>query len=567
MTDNTSIVGNSIDIPQIDNPADIPSNHMTEDEFLMLRGVGYTVGDASIDKVGGANMFYLSEKQRQKTLADINHQNEQYHIKRAKAKDEYKALVAEGLIIPKTEIEKTITKAHGHPDLESTKAARRMATKRGIDWETGKSLDLSKLTDREIEKVWDDLSNVPFIEDEEKRLILDCDWRNYPKGTDRDEIWHDFDKAHSKGVNYLLYDYESDSEMSHEKAAEAHIDCSSYSYHSYVDVEKINSSMQLDSSTVVAAIQHNGKEIASIDVYGEVDIAYRGKTYHSASEYSEDLKGLMEIDPYWFENPDVFINHENRFEFSTEYSDTLIAVDAEHLTRKEIYTLLAECLEEASEKKVIPKDYETFLNNGGNVMLADEKQETKQVPRFENKYYIPELDINGTAEELFIEVRNGYCDKQPEKIAKIAELIENEAQVNHDSELTHKAEIVRAAHEVATADVSGLADKRMNVAQMKYDLLTNDSIYDINEVPLDDLGGTTASVKYENDTVLISVSDTYKDGNDTVYAQGASSYTREEFLNFSQTDFNAAIGSIIAYSMNETDRVAGKPEKSIIERD
>lgn len=411
MTDNTSIVGNSIEIPQIDNPAGIPSNHMTEDEFLMLRGVGYAVGDASIDKVGGANMFYLSEKQRQKTLADINRQNEQYHIKRAKAKDEYKALVAEGLIIPKTEIEKTITKAHGHPDLESTKAARRMATKRGIDWETGKSLDLSKLTDREIEKVWDDLANVPFVEDEEKRLILDCDWRNYPKGTDRDEIWHDFDKAHSKGVNYLIYDYES-SETSLEKADE--------------EVKK---------------------------------------------------------------------------------------------------------------------------------------------PSFEYHYYFPELDINGTAEKLYIEVRNGYCDENPDKIAKIAELIENEAQVNHDSELTHKAEIVRAAHEVATADVSGLADKRMNVAQMKYDLLTNDSIYDINEVPLDDLGGTTASVKYENDTVLISVSDTYKDGNDTVYAQGASSYTREEFLNFSQTDFNAAIGSIIAYSMNETDRVAGKPEKSIIERD
>ena len=566
MTDNTSIVGNSIDIPQIDNPADIPSNHMTEDEFLMLRGVGYTVGDASIDKVGGANMFYLSEKQRQKTLADINHQNEQYHIKRAKAKDEYKALVAEGLIIPKTEIEKTITKAHGHPDLESTKAARRMATKYGIDWKTGKPLDLFKLTDEDIEKAWDDLSDVPFTEDRDGTLVLDCDWRNYPQGTDRETIWHDFDMAHSKGVHYLIY--ERDAELA-DKAVEAHIDCSSYSYHSYVDVEKINSSMQLDSSTVVAAIQHNGKEIASIDVYGEVDIAYRGKTYHSASEYSEDLKGLMEIDPYWFENPDVFINHENRFEFSTEYSDTLIAVDAEHLTRKEIYTLLAECLEEASEKKVIPKDYETFLNNGGNVMLAYEKQETKQVPRFENKYYIPELDINGTAEELFIEVRNGYCDKQPEKIAKIAELIENEAQVNHDSELTHKAEIVRAAHEVATSDVSGLADKRMNVAQMKYDLLTNDNIYDIDEVPLDDLGGTTASVKYENDTVIISVSDTYKDGNDTVYAQGASSYTREEFLNFSQTDFNAAIGSIITYNMNETDRVAGKPEKekSIIERD
>lgn len=553
-------------VPKINNPANIPSNHMTEDEFLQLRGVGTPFGDAGIDRVGGANMFYLSEKQRKKALADIAAQNELYYSERAKAREEYNALVAEGLIIPKTTIERIITSAYGNPELNSTKAARRMATKYGIDWETGKPLDLFKLTDGDIEKAWDDLSDVPFTEDKDGTLVLDCDWRNYPKGTDRETIWHDFDMAHSKGVHYLIY--ERDDELA-DKAAEAQIDCSSYSYHSCVDVEKINSSMQLDSSTVVATIQHNGKEIASIDVYGEVDIAYRGETYHSASEYSEDLKGLMEIDPYWFENPDVFINHENRFEFSTEYSDTLIAVDAEHLTRKEIYTLLAECLEEASEKKVIPKDYETFLNNGGHVVLADEKQETKQVPRFENKYYIPELDINGTAEELFIEVRNGYCDKQPEKIAKIAELIENEAQVNHDSELTHKAEIVRAAHEVATSDVSGLADKRMNVAQMKYDLLTNDNIYDIDEVPLDDLGDTTASVKYENDTVLISVSDTYKDGNDTVYAQGASSYTREEFLNFSQTDFNAAIGSIIAYSMNETDRVAGKPEKekSIIERD
>lgn len=553
-------------VPEINNPANIPSNHMTEDEFLQLRGVGTPFGDAGIDRVGGANMFYLSEKQRKKTLDDIAAQNELYYIERAKAREEYNALVAEGLIIPKTTIERIITSAYGNPELNSTKAARRMATKYGIDWETGKPLDLFKLTDEDIEKAWDDLSDVPFTEDKDGTLVLDCNWRNYPQGTDRETIWHDFDMAHSKGVHYLIY--ERDDELA-DKAAEAHIDCSSYSYHSYVDVEKINSSMQLDSSTVVAAIQHNGKEIASIDVYGEVDIAYRGKTYHSASEYSEDLKELMEIDPYWFENPDVFINHENRFEFSTEYSDTLIAVDAEHLTRKEIYTLLAECLEEASEKKVIPKDYETFLNNGGHVVLADEKQETKQVPRFENKYYIPELDINGTAEELFIEVRNGYCDKQPEKIAKIAELIENEAQVNHDSELTHKAEIVRAAHEVATSDVSGLADKRMNVAQMKYDLLTNDNIYDIDEVPLDDLGGTTASVKYENDTVIISVSDTYKDGNDTVYAQGASSYTREELLNFSQTDFNAAIGSIITYNMNETDRVAGKPEKekSIIERD
>lgn len=133
-------IGSTNSIPKINNPAGIPSNHMSEDEFLMLKGYGDSASGIGIDRYAGANMYYSSNKQRQQTLSDINAQNEVYYANRKKAKAEYKSLVSQGKIVPKTTIEKTITSANGNPDLKSTQAARRMAQKMGVDWQTGKRI-------------------------------------------------------------------------------------------------------------------------------------------------------------------------------------------------------------------------------------------------------------------------------------------------------------------------------------------------------------------------------------------------------------------------------------------
>jgi len=113
---------------------------MTEDEFLNLRGVGFAVSGATIDKVGGANMTRMTEKQRAKARQEMDAESDAYFAKRAAAKEEYKILVSQGKIVPKTVIEKTLTAAHGNPEHESTQAARRMMQKRGFDWRTGKEL-------------------------------------------------------------------------------------------------------------------------------------------------------------------------------------------------------------------------------------------------------------------------------------------------------------------------------------------------------------------------------------------------------------------------------------------
>ena len=61
--------------------------------------------------------------------------------------------------------------------------------------------------DREIEKLWDELEDVPMYEDENCELCLDVDWQGWSKGTDVETIWHWFDENHSKGVGWLMNEY------------------------------------------------------------------------------------------------------------------------------------------------------------------------------------------------------------------------------------------------------------------------------------------------------------------------------------------------------------------------
>ncbi|WP_240416749.1 hypothetical protein [Paenibacillus periandrae] len=68
-----------------------------------------------------------------------------------------------------------------------------------------------KMTDQEVESLWVILTDVPFDEDAGfKELHLAHDWYIFKKGTEREEIWHWFDKNHSKGVAWLLYDHDAD---------------------------------------------------------------------------------------------------------------------------------------------------------------------------------------------------------------------------------------------------------------------------------------------------------------------------------------------------------------------
>lgn len=62
----------------------------------------------------------------------------------------------------------------------------------------------NEILDLLTEKLWDEFEDVLFVETENGTLVLHSEWNGFDAGTDRDTIWHWFDKMHSKGINWLL---------------------------------------------------------------------------------------------------------------------------------------------------------------------------------------------------------------------------------------------------------------------------------------------------------------------------------------------------------------------------
>ena len=95
--------------------------------------------DGQLDKVRMPHGETESQKRKR-------HKHEKAEIKAhgerlAELRQEYKDKVASGEIQKPSRFEILLSTAHGHPDNQSTHAARRVLTKRGYDWQTGEPLN------------------------------------------------------------------------------------------------------------------------------------------------------------------------------------------------------------------------------------------------------------------------------------------------------------------------------------------------------------------------------------------------------------------------------------------
>lgn len=68
---------------------------------------------------------------------------------------------------------------------------------------------LSRLTQDELEQAWSDLGDA--LVDDDGRLL--GAWRDYPAGTDREEIWLDFDAVYEGGVHSLMFERQKGTTM------------------------------------------------------------------------------------------------------------------------------------------------------------------------------------------------------------------------------------------------------------------------------------------------------------------------------------------------------------------
>lgn len=69
-------------------------------------------------------------------------------------------------------------------------------------------INTQKEIDSKLEALWEKLEDILFDENSNGELILSEGWYLFPQGTSRDEIWHWFDQHHSKGIAWLLYEFD-----------------------------------------------------------------------------------------------------------------------------------------------------------------------------------------------------------------------------------------------------------------------------------------------------------------------------------------------------------------------
>lgn len=67
--------------------------------------------------------------------------------------------------------------------------------------------DLMNKLDNLLERLWCGLEDIPFYEEDGVQYIEE-DYLEFEEGTSKEDIWHWFDERHSKGVHFLLYEYE-----------------------------------------------------------------------------------------------------------------------------------------------------------------------------------------------------------------------------------------------------------------------------------------------------------------------------------------------------------------------
>ena len=91
------------------------------------------------------------------------------------------------------------------------------------------------------------------------------------------------------------------------------------------DLKKYISSMLFDAGTCIASVTfRRGEECLDIilQVFGEISITYKGKTYNEPDEYPDELVDMIKKDPEgWGNNPDVEVSLNNWFEYIYDGSD------------------------------------------------------------------------------------------------------------------------------------------------------------------------------------------------------------------------------------------------------
>lgn len=164
----------------------------------------------------------------------------------------------------------------------------------------------------------------------------------------------------------------------------------------------------------------------------------------------------------------------------------------------------------------------------------------------ENRYYEPELDLDGTAEELFIQARNGYIES-PEALAKLQEILSSAVENK-----TEEAFYVGVLKEIAETE---------GTEYRPYAVAKKDILDDVNPEDISERDGLTVEIRKEQDNVLIAVSEFTEERE----ATGATAIPVEQFVNMTAQDISRTVNEVYAYNMVEQEREEDRERENFFE--
>lgn len=164
----------------------------------------------------------------------------------------------------------------------------------------------------------------------------------------------------------------------------------------------------------------------------------------------------------------------------------------------------------------------------------------------ENRYYEPELDLDGTAEELFIQARNGYIES-PEALAKLQEILSNAVENK-----TEEAFYVGVLKEIAETE---------GTEYHPYAVAKKDILDDVNPEDISERDGLTVEIRKEQDNVLVAVSEFTEERE----ATGATAIPVEQFVNMTAQDISRTVNEVYAYNMVEQEREEDRERENFFE--
>lgn len=164
----------------------------------------------------------------------------------------------------------------------------------------------------------------------------------------------------------------------------------------------------------------------------------------------------------------------------------------------------------------------------------------------ENRYYEPELDLDGTAEELFIQARNGYIES-PEALAKLQEILSSAVENK-----TEEAFYVGVLKEIAETE---------GTEYHPYAVAKKDILDDVNPEDISERDGLTVEIRKEQDNVLIAVSEFTEEKE----ATGATAIPVEQFVNMTAQDISRTVNEVYAYNMVEQEREEDRERENFFE--